>query len=398
MSANSGFSASICGSSLNRGLAFIRVHSRSFAAAVLLELTLAPILAAQSVTAGSVVKLAGDDSTAVSRASVVLHRIGRDVQGPIDSGATDARGRFRFRFAADTSSIYLVSARWGGIEYFSTPVQLNPARPDTALRIVVADTSSRAPIDMEARHLVVAPPGADGSRSIVDLVVLRNAGDRTRVAPDTVRPSWSGPLPRGTVGLEVGQGEFSSSAVTRRGERLLFFAPLPPGEKQVVVEYLLPAGSRDTRLVLDQPIGLLNILVAEPGAEVSGLGITFADTQVIEGRTYRRWTGSGAAGTVVRLSFPGMPAALRWILPALVAIVAAAFGLAGAWAARGPARPGAAGDPAATADGLVSRLATLDAEYRGRESATPPEEWRRYQDERARLKAELTAALAAAPP
>jgi hypothetical protein len=165
----------------------------------------------------------------------------------------------------------------------------------------------------------------------------------------------------------------------------------------VVVEYLLPAGSRDTRLVLEQPIGLLNILVAEPGVEVSGPGIAFADTQVIEGRTYRRWTGAGTAGTAVRLSFPGAPVALRWILPALVTIVAAAFVLAGAWAARGPALAGGGGDPAGTADGLLTRLATLDAEFRGRESATRPEEWRRYQDERARLKAELTAALAAAP-
>ena len=353
--------------------------------------------AAQTVAGGRVMKVAAGDSTPVSGARVVLHRIGREIQGPLDSAATDRQGRFRFRFAADTSSIYLVSARWGGIEYFSTPVHLNPARPDTGLRIVVADTSSTAPIELEARHLVLAPPGGDGSRRIVDLVVLRNAGDRTRVAADTVRPSWSGPLPGGTVGLEVGQGEFSSSAVTRRGERLLFFAPLPPGEKQVVVEYLLPAGSRDTRLVLEQPIGLLNILVAEPGVEVSGPGIAFADTQVIEGRTYRRWTGAGTAGTAVQLSFPGAPVALRWILPALVTIVAAAFVLAGAWAARGPALAGGGGDPAGTADGLVTRLATLDAEFRGRESATRPEEWRRYQDERARLKAELTAALAAAP-
>ncbi|MGH7519583.1 MAG: hypothetical protein ACREOC_19285, partial [Gemmatimonadales bacterium] len=297
----------------------------------MLALSLPPALAAQAAAAGSVVKVVGGDSIPVPRARVVLHRIGREIQGPLDSAATDRRGRFRFRFAADTSSIYLVSARWGGIEYFSTPVHLNPARPDTGLRIVVADTSSTVPIELVARHLVLAPPGADGSRNIVDLVVLRNGGDRTRVAPDTVRPSWRGPLPVGTVGLEVGQGEFSSSAVTRRGERLLFFAPIPPGEKQVVVEYRLPAGSRHTRLVLDQPTPLLNILVAEPGVEISGPGIAFADTQVIEGRTYRRWTGSGAAGTAVRLSFPAAPVALRWILPALVAIVAAAFVLGGAW-------------------------------------------------------------------
>jgi hypothetical protein len=374
----------------------IRVGSRSFAAALLLALGVPPVLAAQSVAGGSVLRMAGGDSIPVARARLVLHRIGRDVQGPVDSGATDARGRFRFRFRADTGSIYMVSARWGGIEYFSTPVHLNPERPDTGLRIVVADTSGTAPIELEARHLVVAPPRADGSRSILDLLVLRNSGDRTRVAPDTVRPSWSGPVPSGTVGLEVGEGEFSAGAVSRRDDRLLFFAPIPPGEKQLVVEYLLPAGARETRLTLDQRIGLFNVLAAEPGVEVNGPGIAFADTQVIEGRTYRRWTGPAAAGTVVRVSFPGTPAALRWMLPALVAIVAGALVVAGAWALRRPVPAGAvAGDPAATADGLLARLGALDAEYGGREAETAPDDWRRYQSERARLKAELTAALRA---
>jgi hypothetical protein len=366
----------------------------SFAAAVVLPLWVAPGLGAQTVARGRVVKVTGRDSIPVPAAPTVLHRIGREVQAPVDSTTTDRQGRFRFRFSADTSSIYLVSARWGGIEYFSTPVHLNPERPDTGLRIVVADTSSTAPVQLEARHLVLAPPGADGSRSVLDLIVLRNPGDRTRVAPDTVRPSWSGPLPGGTVGLEVGEGEFSARAVARRDGRLLFFAPFPPGEKQVVVEYLLPSGARETRLTFDQPAGLVNVLVAEPGVEVSGPGIAFADTQVIDGRSYRRWTGALAAGTAVRIAFPGLPAAVRWVLPALVAIVAGVLVAAGATALRRPAvAGGAAGTAAATADGLLARLATLDVEYGGREADTPPEVWRLYQSERSRLKAELAAAL-----
>ncbi len=368
----------------------------SFAVAVVLPLWVTPSLAAQTIAGGRVVKVDGGDSIPVAAARTVLHRIGREVQAPVDSTTTDRQGRFRFRFGADTSAIYLVSARWGGIEYFSTPVHLNPERPDTGLRIVVADTSSAVPIEVEARHLVLAPPAADGSRSVLDLIVLRNPGDRTRVAPDTVRPSWSGPLPGGTLGLEVGEGEFSASAVTRRGGRLLFFAPIPPGEKQVVVEYLLPSGARESRLAFDQPSGLVNVLVAEPGVEVSGPGIAFADTQVIDGRTYRRWTGAVPAGAAVRVAFPGAPAAVRWVLPVLVAIVAGVLVAAGATALRRPAPAGGGtGIPAATADGLLARLAALDAEYGEREAETPPEAWRRYQRERARLKAELAAALRA---
>ncbi|HEX2450909.1 MAG TPA: hypothetical protein VHJ69_07200, partial [Gemmatimonadales bacterium] len=249
--------------------------ARSAAGCCCLIAAVAPASAGQSVAGGRVVEVTErGDSAGVPAARVVLHRIGRELQGPIDSATTDTRGRFRFRFAADTSAIYLVSARRGGIEYFSTPVHLNPERPDTGLRIVVADTSSAAPVGLEARHLVIGSPRADGSRNIVDLTVLTNAGHRTRVAPDTVRPSWCGPLPIGTVGLAVGEGEFSLSAVTRQGDRLLFFAPIPPGEKQLATEYILPAGSRETRLVFDQPTPLLNILLAEPEARVAAPGMT----------------------------------------------------------------------------------------------------------------------------
>jgi hypothetical protein len=374
----------------------LHVQARAFAAAFCLAAAATVPGAAQAVAGGSVVRMSGGAAVPVPGVRVVLHRIGRDQQGPVDSAATDARGRFRLRFETDTSVVHLASARYDGVEYFSTPVHLNAGRPDTALRIVVADTSSTAPVSLEARHLVVSPAGQDGSRSVVDLIVLRNGGERTRVAPDTVHPTWSGALPAGSDGLEVGEGEFSASAVTRQDDRLLFFAPFPPGERQIVAQYLIAAERRRVELTFDQPAGLLNVLVAEPEVEVSGPGIAFADVQTIEGRSYRRFTGPAPAGTTLRIVFPRPPLALRWLLPGLVAVVAGALVLAGAWSARAASAGGArGGDPAATADGLLSRLAALDAEHEGREAAIAPEEWRRYREERARLKAELAAALTA---
>jgi hypothetical protein len=195
------------------------------------------------------------------------------------------------------------------------------------------------------------------------------------------------------VGLEVGEGEVSARAVSRRDDQVLFFAPIPPGEKQLVAEYVLPAGVRETGLTLEQGPTRLNILATEPGMEVSGAGIVRADTQVIEGRNYQRWSGAAGSGTALRISFPRPPLSFNWLLPALVALVAGTLLLAGVYALRGG--PAVAGDPAATADGLFTRLATLDAEYTGRESAVPGDEWNRYQQERARLKAELAAALRA---
>jgi hypothetical protein len=51
--------------------------------------------------------------------------------------------------------------------------------------------------------------------------------------------------------------------------------------------------------------------------------------------------------------------------------------------------------PVPPPDALVAAIAALDARYRGKQDETAEAEWMSYQAERARLKAELEASLAA---
>lgn len=321
---------------------------------------------------------------------VVLHRVGQAVQGPLDSTLTDQRGRFRFSFRADTATLYLLSARRSGIEYFSPPVPTHPRRPATGIPIVVYDTSSTAPVAVEARHLVIARPGDDGSRSVLDLIVLRNDGTRTRIAGDSSRPSWAGPLLGGTMGMELGEGDFSPDAVSRRGDSLYVSAPLSPGEKQVTLEYLVPAGQTVLQLPFPDSVPMLNVLTEEKEAVVSGGTVALADSQVLQGRSFRRWTGVVPAGSSLRVALPGRGRAPKWLLTALVASVVAVLAGAGWHFARGSSRT-----PAASTDELLAAVATLDARYAGRAAETQGDEWQKYQLERARLKALLQASLAA---
>jgi len=309
----------------------------------------------------------------------------------------DRAGRFRFRFVPDTAAVYLASTSYAGIEYFSPAIHTNPALPDTALAIVVSDTSGTAPVELEARHLVVAEPGQDGNRGVLDLIILRNRGDRTRVAPDSTHPSWSAPLPSGTFGFEPGEGEVSPDALRRVGNRLELLAPVAPGEKQLIVQYGLPGSTRSIELPFDEPAGLLNVLVADRGARVSGGALVAADTEVIQGRTYHRWMGSVPAGATVRIRLGGAGQAPRWVLPVLVAALAVALLIGGlrVLEARPQPVPVPGTGDAVDADTLLERLAQLDARYDGREPATEPAEWRQYRAERERLKAELEAILAA---
>ncbi|MGI9040488.1 MAG: hypothetical protein ACR2HK_05170 [Gemmatimonadales bacterium] len=368
--------------------------SRRWAAALWLAALLPHPLSAQIVAAGQVVRPSGGDTVYVASARVVLHQVGRDIQGPVDSALSSERGWFRFSFRADSGALYLLSARYGGIEYFSTPVHTNPERPDTAIRLVVHDTSSTAPVALAARHIVIPRPDEDGARTVLDLIVLRNDGESARVAPDSLRPSWTGPLPPSSIGIEVGESDVSPDAVSREGDSVYVAAPLAPGEKQIALQYLLPSDGGPVTIPVGREGGIVNLLVEEVGASASGAGLALADSQLIDGRSFRRWTGEMSPGAVMRVTLPG---ARRGPVPVLAALVGAlALTLAAAaWLllARKPS-PAAAEEPPGTPNRLLDALGALDARYADRESGTDPGEWARYLAERARLKAALEATLA----
>lgn len=354
---------------------------------------------------GRVVRVVGADTSGVAGVRVILHRVGRETQGPVDSTLSASAGRFRFRFRPDTTSLYLLSARFAGIEYFSPPVHTNPARPDTAIAVVVSDTSSTVPIVVESRHLVVSAPTEDGTRNVLDLVTLRNDGSATRIAPDSNSPTWAMGLPATTIGFAVGQGGFSPEAVTRRGDSLIVFAPIAPGEKQLVAQYSLAAGQAALRVPAGQAIDVVNVLLEETEARVAGGTLAFADSQVVGGRVYQRWTGSVPANAVLQISLPRPAAVDRWLLAGLVGVVALTLAVA-TWffLLRSEPRPAVAQSgalalplPSSVPASLVDAAAALDAAYLGREAEVPEEEWERYRAERARLLAQLDAALAGPP-
>lgn len=352
-------------------------------------------LSGQAVAAGTVQRPTASDTVPVPGVRVVLHRVGRELQGPVDSVLSDGRGRFRFSFPADTSSLFLLSARYRGIEYFSSPVHTNPSRPDTALSLVVYDTSSMTPVSLSARHLVVPRPGDDGTREVLDLVVLANETRLARVAPDSLGASWRGPLPPGSEGLEVGESDVSPNAVSRRGDSVFLGAPIAPGEKQLAFQYHLPVGLREVEIPIGAEPVTINVLVEEPGARVLGAGLAPADSQVLEGRSFRRWTGAVPAGARLRLLLPAAGPGSGTLLAVLVAGTALALALA-TWrlVLRDAAPVPASVPPSPPWDPLLDAIAALDARYAGHESETDPAEWAEYREQRARLKAELEASLA----
>jgi hypothetical protein len=268
---------------------------------------------------GRVLRAAGADSLPVA-AGVVLHRVSRDVQGPLDSTAAGPDGRFAFRALLDTTAVYLVSAHWGGVAYFARPVTAAEAARGADVTVVVADTSSVQPVRVTERHLVIGAPEEGITRQVIEVIRLRNPGPASRVAPDSVAPAFALPLPSGAAELLAAEGDFSGSAIRLEGGRLEILAPIPPGDAQLLLTYHLDA-ERRAELRFDGPVDSVEVLMEEPGASAEAEGFR-RSAERAGGEPLAGWTGRAEAGALLVLRFPGGPATVpRWLLPAFVVLL-----------------------------------------------------------------------------
>jgi hypothetical protein len=277
-------------------------------AAVLLALSPHPV-------PGRVVRIVGHDTVAVPGAHVTLHRVTATAPGPVDSTLSDPRGRFTFSVPSDSGVVYLVSARWAGIEYFATPFVVHAEPPYPSAVVVVSDTSSTIAVKLIARHLIVAPAAPDGTRDVVDLFVLDNPGPATRVAGAAQRPTWRAHLPRFAMNVHGGNSDFAADAVQFSTDEVALFAAIPPGQRDVEVDYQIPANSKQFELPVDEDAPISNIVSADKSLRVRG-AFTRSDT-VIDNKPYARWQGSMSAGesVVLVMDRTGTP---PWLIPVLV--------------------------------------------------------------------------------
>ena len=125
---------------------------------------------------------------------------------------------------------------------------------DGVVTLVVADTSSLAPVHLAARHLIVSPINADGVRDVVDLMVLDNPGSITRVGSDSLHPTWRVLLPHFAVNIHGGNSGFSLESLVASGDAIALFAAIPPGSHDVEIDYQIPPNA-----LRNPPIGAPNL-------------------------------------------------------------------------------------------------------------------------------------------
>lgn len=339
---------------------------------------------------GRVLRVADGDTTGSAGRWVVLHEVTLTTGGPVDSQRTDRDGRFRLRAASlDTAANYLVSVDHQGIGYFSEPIRPDSLPVGELPALYVFDTSSTAPpVRTAERHILVRTPAADGSRRVVELFVLANRGERVRISVDSLTPVWAASLSAAATNVEVGLSDLAGDAIEVADGRLRVFAPVVPGERELLVSYVLPADIEDFTIPVDGPVDLLSVLLGDSTATVAEPTLPMRGVDELEGQPLRRYgQDSIPAGTSVRIAFRVGTGSVPWLwIVVPLAALALIGGLVLSLRRSGATVPGdvPSGDPAV----LAAEIAALDAHRR---EMTDED----YRVRRAALKARLEAALAA---
>ncbi|MBV9879107.1 MAG: hypothetical protein JO180_01360 [Gemmatirosa sp.] len=332
---------------------------------------------------------------------VTLHRVGADRAGPLDSVRTDARGAYGFRYTATGSdeALYFASTRYGGVAYFTSPLKGEIVRGEPAEITVFDTTSAHVPVTVRGRHLVVAAPAGDGSRSVIEVFELSNDSSVTRIeGASAAAGTWSTPVPSRATKFEVREGEVPADALALDRGRAVLHMPLAPGLKQIAFSYLLPADAFPLDVTTETPVSVLEVLVEDPKGTVTAPRVVGVDPVTVEGRSFRRFLGQDVrprSRLVVDLPAP-TPSWIRWIVPGVLGLV----GLAMVATLARPRRRLAASVPAASAptgppddaERLARAIAALDDEFE--RDPDPSDDARaRYDARRRSLKGEFAAAM-----
>ncbi len=336
---------------------------------------------------GTVFRVSGPDTTALQNQWVLFHSIALEGGAPLDSVRSDRRGRYVFGIAErDSLAAYLVSVEHQGIGYFSEGVRPAVGALDTLPTLLVYDTSSTGPqIELAERHVLVRQAAPDGSRRVVDLFVLANRGSATRIAGSNSGPVWSGRIPRSALEFEIGLSDMSQEAIQRLGDTLAVFSAIPPGERQLLVGYLVPRGARELPIPVDQPVDRFAVLLEDSTATVESTDLTLVGLAELEEAPVRRFEAqdieAGAAVTILFRRTITPTTVMLWIVVPLAALGFVVAFLR--WRSRQPAVVRTVADDPAS---LAAEIAALDTTPAGSQTDA-------HRRRRAELKERLKRAL-----
>jgi hypothetical protein len=261
---------------------------------------------------GRIVRPGTDRLEPVTGAWVVLHRVGPDSAGPLDSVRSDSRGHYSFNYTRTGSSdaIYFVSASHDGIAYFTTPLAEGKVSGNDGEITVFDTTSGHVAMSLRGHHVVISAADANARRSIVEVYDLSNDSTLTRVArgETPAGATWQTHVVNGIGDFKVSQGDISAAAVSYANGVVSVFAPLAPGIKQLSFSYSLPAKSFPLKLPIETETGIYEILIEEKAGTVIAPHMKEMEPVTVDERNFRRFLGSDLPeNSVAVIDLPAPP-------------------------------------------------------------------------------------------
>ncbi len=333
---------------------------------------------------------------------VVLHRVGSDRSGPLDSMRTSANGHFsiRYKTSGDSSAVYFVSTTYGGVAYFTSPLRAAVVSGDDAMLTVFDTTSRPVALKLGGRHVIVGLPGANGMRPVGEVYDIQNDSTVTLVARDSLTPVWSAHVPEAATAFQLNtSGELAAGAISRRGTTVGLYVPLSPGIRQLAFTYELPASAFPLAIPVERPTGVFELLIQEPTARVEGPSLREMAPVSTDGRVFRRFLAEDlSASAVMRIEMPRIIGAERervYFGVGIALLAAMVVSLVFASRRSAPRRAVVTTPPVeAPSRALIRAIAALDTDFE-RGAAVDEAAREAYATKRASLKSELAAALSA---
>jgi hypothetical protein len=329
----------------------------------------------------------------LSEGVVVLHQVSADASGEVDSVRVAPDGTFQLRLPhvpdhASRPDVFFASVEYRGLLYFG-PAVTEAVQLDSLYLIQAFDTLSVPPggadLPISARNLFLEQV-ADGWTA-TDVFEVHNGGDRTLFSPED-GVVWSYPLPPSASGFQLGQSDLAPETVRFTEGRMELFAPLPPGERFLMIRYQI--SEPDFLLPLPGRTDRLEVLVREPAPALELSPLVLSPPVELEpGNVFRRYSGEGLQDTEVRTRVAQEP----WSLPApwIALFMAGLLGAAGVVGYR--KRTGATVSPAPPSSAssrteLLVSIASLDEDFHSRGDHSEGAR-REYEAKRAQLLAKL---------
>ncbi|MCL7991154.1 MAG: hypothetical protein M8840_08435 [marine benthic group bacterium] len=189
------------------------------------------------------------DSTAVSGAVVLLHRITSVSGEVVDSTTADASGRFRLTIeeAENPEILYAAASVRGGVSYFGPILHAGMEAPDPYAIYVHEVESIEAPVTNNPvllRHVVVSPT-AHGLLQVGEIVDVAGTPGRALRTTDASIPIWSMLLPRGYQSWAPIEGGNAPESITESDGRVEARATLPPNGMRLSYGYFIEGTELD---------------------------------------------------------------------------------------------------------------------------------------------------------